>query len=46
MEWGWYARAGSVEVSEFRLFSVVFPARCSPALQDFTLGSTLSASSL
>jgi hypothetical protein len=45
MEWRCYAQAGGVVVLEFYLFLVVFPARCSPAyLQDFTLGSTHSAS--
>jgi hypothetical protein len=28
MKWGCYAWAGGVEVSEFCLFSVVFPAKC------------------
>jgi hypothetical protein len=28
VEWGCYAWAGDVEVSEFCLFLVVFPARC------------------
>jgi hypothetical protein len=28
MEWGCYVPAGGVEVSEFCLFLVVFPARC------------------
>jgi hypothetical protein len=28
VEWGWYAQAEGVEVSEFCLFLVVFPARC------------------
>jgi hypothetical protein len=45
--WRCYAWAGGVVVLEFYLFLVVFSAQCSPAsLQDFTLGSTLSASSL
>jgi hypothetical protein len=47
MEWGSYEWAGGVEVLEFCLFLVVFLQGVSPAsLQDFTLGSTLSASSL
>jgi hypothetical protein len=41
--WGCYALAGGVEDSEFYLFLMVFPAPAS--LQEFTLGSTLSASS-
>jgi hypothetical protein len=44
---GCYAWAGGVEVSEFCLLLVIFPANVSPAsLQEFTLGSTLSASTL
>jgi hypothetical protein len=46
VEWGWYAQAGGVEVLEFCLFLWFFLQGVSPtSLQDFTLGSTLSASS-
>jgi hypothetical protein len=47
VEWRCYVWAGGVVVLKFYLFLVVFPSRCSPvSLQDFTLGSTLFASSL
>jgi hypothetical protein len=46
VEWGCYAQAGGVEESEFCLFSVVFPGVSPASLQDFTLRSMLSASSL
>jgi hypothetical protein len=46
VEWRCYVQAGVVEMSKFYVFLVVFLARCSPrSLQDFTLGSMLSASS-
>jgi hypothetical protein len=47
MKWRFSAPAGGVKESQFCLLSVVLPARCSPAsLQDFTVGGSLSASSL
>jgi hypothetical protein len=47
VEWGCYARAGGVEVSEFASSWWFFLSGVSPAsFQEFTLGSTLSASSL
>jgi hypothetical protein len=47
VKWRCYAQAGGVEESQFCLFSVVFPVICiSSVSPDFTLGDTLSASSL
>jgi hypothetical protein len=45
--WGCYVQARGVEVLEFCLFLVVFlPGVSAASLQEFTLGSTFSASSL
>jgi hypothetical protein len=47
VKWKCSVLAGGVEGSKFCLFSVVLPARWSPAsLQDFTIGGTVSFSSL
>jgi hypothetical protein len=47
VKWRFSALAGRVEGSKFCLFSVVLSATVSPvSLQDFTIGSSLSASSL
>jgi hypothetical protein len=47
VKWRFSALLGGMEGSKLCLFSVIMPAKCvSASLQDFTIGGSLSASSL